>query len=143
MTEVRTIADLSGPRFAPFLTVGAPLAAWHDRQEDRYLVVCPACHRLVTYDAQDTLYVEMVWSEQRCCQGCRARISFADNPALVGAVLEIWGSTGAYPQSPSWAEAVPWYQYMARSKEIEAALEAATAPAIGIEEPIEIQASIR
>lgn len=142
MTEIRTIADLTGPRFVPFLVAGAPLAAWHDRQEERYLVLCPACHRLVAYDAQDTLYIEMVWSEHRCCQGCRARISFADNPGLVGAVLEVWQATGTYPQSPSWIEAIPWYEYMARGKEIEAALEAATAPAIGGEESIEMQAFI-
>ena len=105
--DVRTIADLDGPRFDPYTIVGAPLAAWYDREEDRYLVVCPACHRLIAYEAQDTLYVEMVWSEHRCCQGCRARISFVDNPGLVGAVLEVWRSTGTYPQSASWVEAIP------------------------------------
>jgi hypothetical protein len=139
VTEIHTIADLTGPRFVPFLVAGAPLAAWHDRQEDCYLVLCPACHRLVTYDAQDTLYIEMVWSEHRCCQGCRARISFADNPGLVGTVLEVWRATGTYPQSASWIEAIPWYEYMARGQEIEAALEAATAPAIGSEELAETQ----
>jgi len=138
--DTRTIADLTGPRFAPYNVLGAPLAAWYDRQEDRYLVLCPACHRLVAYDAQDTLYLEMVWSEHRCCQGCRARISFADNPGLVGAVLDVWRTTGKYPQSPSWVEAIPWYQYMARGKEIEAGLEAATAPMIGTDRPPEVQA---
>ena len=141
MVDVRTIADLDGPRFDPYTIVGAPLAAWYDREEDRYLVVCPACHRLIAYEAQDTLYVEMVWSEHRCCQGCRARISFVDNPGLVGAVLEVWRSTGTYPQSASWVEAIPWYQYMARGKEIEAGLEAATAPTIGRDKPAEMQAN--
>ena len=135
--DVRTISDLTGPRFAPFNVLGAPLAAWYDRHEDRYLIVCPACHRLVAYDAEDTLYLEMVWSEYRCCQGCRARMSFAANPGLVGAVLDVWRATGAYPQSASWVEAIPWYEYMARGKEIEAALEAATAPVIGREAAIE------
>ena len=137
----QTIADLARPRFAPYTIVGAPLAAWYDREEDRYLVLCPACHRLIAYEAQDTLYMEMVWSEHRCCQGCRARISFADNPGLVGAVLDVWRATGTYPQSASWAEAIPWYQYMARGKEIEAGLEAATAPTIGRHKRAEMQAN--
>lgn len=141
MKEVRTINDLVGPRFTPFNVLDAPVAAWYDRQEDRYLALCPACRRLVAYGALDTLYLELVWSEYRCCQGCRARMSFADNPGLVGAVLDVWRATGAYPQSASWAEAVPWYEYMARGKEIEAALEAATAPVIGPEPPLERYAS--
>ena len=101
---------------------------------------CPACHGLVAYDAQDTLYLEMVWSEHRCCQGRRARISFAGDPGLVGAVLDVWRATGAYPQSPSWVEAIPWYQYMARGNEIDAGLEAATAPTIVRDEPPEMDA---
>jgi len=138
VVDVRTIADLDGPRFGPYTVVGAPLAAWYDREEDRYLVVCPACHRLIAYEAQDTLYVEMVWSEHRCCQGCRARISFADNPRLVGAVLDVWRATGTYPQSPSWVEPIPWYEYMVRGNEIEAGLEAATAPTISRDKPPEM-----
>jgi hypothetical protein len=141
MINVRTIKDLAAPRFAPFNVLDAPVAAWYDRQEDRYLAVCPACRRLVVYETEDTLYLELVWSEYRCCQGCRARMSFADNPGLVGAVLDVWRATGAYPQSASWAEAVPWYEYMARSQEIEAALEAATAPSIGGEASAERHAS--
>ncbi len=141
MIDVRTLEDLIGPRFAPFNVLGAPIAAWYDRQEDCYLALCPSCHRLVAYEAEDTLYLELVWSEYRCCQGCRARMSFADNPGLVGAVLDVWCSTGAYPQSASWVEAIPWYEYMARGKEIEAALEAATAPAIGQEGSAERYAS--
>lgn len=137
MVEVHTVADLVGPRFSPYSVVGAPLAAWYDHQEDRYLVLCPKCHSLVAYDEQLALYTEMVWSAHRCCQGCRARVSFAENPGLVGAVLEVWRMTGSYPQSASWIEVIPWYQYMVRGKEIEAALQAATAPAIGGEEPSE------
>lgn len=139
--DVRTIADLAGPRFSPYTIVGAPLAAWYDRQEDQYLVLCPACHGLVTDDAQDKLYREMVWTEHQCCQGCRARISFADNPGLVGVVLEVWRAMGVYPQSASWVEAIPWYQYMARAEEIEAALEAEAAPIIGTDETSERHAT--
>jgi len=139
--DVRTIANLAGPRFSPYTIVGAPLAAWYDRQEDQYLVLCPACHGLVTDDAQDKLYREMVWTEHQCCQGCRARISFADNPGLVGVVLEVWRAMGAYPQSASWVEAIPWYQYMARAEEIEAALEAEAAPIIGTDETSERHAT--
>jgi hypothetical protein len=95
----------------------------------------------VTYEAEDKLYLELVWSEYRCCQGCRARMSFADNPGLVGVVLDVWRTTGAYPQSASWIEAIPWYEYMARGQAIETALEAATAPAIGQEAPLERYAS--
>jgi hypothetical protein len=129
VTDIRTIADL--------VVLDAPVAVWHDCQEDTYLALCPACHRLVAYDAEDNLYLDLVWSEYRCCQGCRARMSFADNPRLVGAVLDVWYTTGAYPQSASWVEAIPWYEYMARGPAIEAALEAATAPAIGDERPVE------
>jgi hypothetical protein len=42
----------------------------------------------------------------------------------------VWWATGTYPQSASWVKAIPWYQYMAKGKEIEAGLEAATAPMV-------------
>jgi hypothetical protein len=130
MVGVHTITDLVGPRYTPYSVVGASLAAWHDHHEDRYLVLCPTFHSLVAYDEQLALYTEMVWSAYGCCQGCRARASFEDNPGLVGAVLEVWRMTGAYPQSGSWVEVIPWHQYIVRGREIDAALQAATAPSI-------------
>jgi hypothetical protein len=139
MREVCTIADLVGPRFTPYSVIGASLAAWHDHHEDRYLVLCPTCHTLVAYDEELALYTEMVWSAHRCCQGCRTRDSFADNPGLVGAVLEVWRMTGEYPQSGSWVEAIPWCQFLVRGKQIEAALQAAKAPAMADARPFERQ----
>ena len=132
MSNIHTTVDLSAPRYAPYTVLGASLAAWHDRWEDQYLVLCPACHRLIAYYAQDALYQDMVWSESQCCRGCRARASFARNPGLVGAILDVWRETGSYPQSPSWVEAIPWYQYVVWGDAIQAGLEAATAPAIWV-----------
>jgi hypothetical protein len=123
-----TLSALAPPRYVPHFVVGAPLAAWHDRQEDVYLVLCPECHRLIVYGTPDALYLAMVWCERQCCRGCRARISFEHNPNLIGKVLDHWLKTGSFPQSPSWVEALPWPQCMIWAKEIQIGLEVATAP---------------
>jgi len=117
-------------RYVPYAIVGASLAAWYDCQEDRYVILCPECHRLIAYDAPDVLYLEIVWSERQCCRGCRAKISFQYDPGLIGTVLDFWHRTGSFPQSPSWVEAVPRQQCTMWGEEILAGLEAATAPEI-------------
>lgn len=104
------------------------LALWCDRQENKYLVACPKCHRLINYDSLHALYLAMVDSERKCCQGCRAKVSFEHNPGLIGLYLDFWFRTGAWPQSPSWLEAIPPSRYNLWAKEIQAGLEAATAP---------------
>jgi hypothetical protein len=114
----------------PYALVDADLATWYDRQTGTYLVLCPTCHRLITFGGLDAIYVEMVWAERRCCQGCRAGIAFRRNPATIGAILDAWHGSGDYPQSPSWVEAIPAQQYNLWPKEIEAGLKAATAPLI-------------
>jgi hypothetical protein len=115
-------------RYVPYAVVGASLAVWHDRQADKYVVLCPECQRLILYDAPDTLYVEIVWSERQCCRGCRARIMFERNPTLIETVLEHWYRNDSFPQSPSWIEAIPWHQCTMWAERIHAGLEAATAP---------------
>jgi hypothetical protein len=121
------MATLAAPRYKPCAVVGAPLAAWHDRQDDRYVARCPACHKLIAYENLDDLYCTMVWSELQCCEGCQARFVFEHNPQAIGAFLSLWHSTGTFPQSASWAEAIPSYQCTMWANEIVAGLEAATA----------------
>jgi hypothetical protein len=104
------------------------LAAWYDAKEDRYVALCPACHRLVTYPALHSLYLAMVWRERLRCQGCRAKISFERNPGVIGTVLDFWHKSGTFPQSPSWVEAIPHHLCNIWAEEIQAGLAAATAP---------------
>jgi hypothetical protein len=131
MTQQNTPV-LTSPRYIPYTIVGASMAAWYDCQADQYVVLCPECHMLIAYDTPEDLYGEMVWREQQCCQGCRARALFTCNPHLVGEVLEVWLQTHTFPQSPSWVEAIPRYQCTMWAGEIEAGLEAATAPMFGL-----------
>ena len=123
---------LTSPRHMPYTIVGASMAAWYDCQADQYVVLCPECHMLIAYDTPEELYQEMVWREQQACQGCRARTLFACHPCIVGEVLEVWRQTRTFPQSPSWLEAIPAYQCTMWAGEIEAGLQAATAPAFGV-----------
>jgi hypothetical protein len=103
---------------------------WYDCQEDRYVALCPECHRLITYDTLHKLYVEMVWGE--CCQGCRARLVFRLDPDVIGKALTCWYRTGKFPQSPSWLEGLPHYACFRWAAEIQAGLDAATAPAMNV-----------
>ena len=64
-------------RYVPYALLDAHLATWYDRQSRTYLVLCPRCHRLITFRGLDAIYVEMVWGERRCCQGCRAVAAFS------------------------------------------------------------------
>ena len=76
-----------------------------------------------TYDTLDSLYHEFISSDRKCCQGCRARISFIKNPELVGLFLDFWYRTGAFPQSTSWLEAIPQAQFILWAKAIRAAFQ--------------------
>jgi hypothetical protein len=122
------ISALNGPRYEPCPIAGTTLAVWRDRQEKKYVTLCSECHRLITYETLDALYIGMMGDGQGRCQGCQARRSFERNPALIGTVLDFWYRTGAFPQSPSWVEAISPYQCNVRAKEIRAGLVAATAP---------------
>jgi len=115
---------LTLPRYQPFIIKGTVLAVWHDREEDRYVVLCPTCHRLVTCETLGMVYHEMVWNERKGCQGCRARASFERDPGLIGLFLDFWCRTGAFPQSAIWLEAIPQPQLNLWAKEIKVALEA-------------------
>jgi hypothetical protein len=59
------------------------------------------------YDTLEIAYREMVLSGQKCCQGCRAKISFEKNPRLVEVFLDFWCRTDNFPESASWLAAVP------------------------------------
>lgn len=118
------ILNLSLPRYVPFIIRGTVLAVWYDSIENQYLVLCPKCHELITYDTLNTLYYELVSSGRKCCQGCRAKTSFEQNPGLIGLFLDFWYRTGAFPQSPSSLEAIPQSIFSLWTKEIQAALEA-------------------
>jgi len=118
------MSNLTLPRYVPFVLKGTLLALWHDRQEDQYVLLCPQCHQLITYDTLSLVYREIVWSERKCCQGCRAKISFERDPGLIGVFLEFWYKTGNFPESLSWLEAISPQQFNLWPKAIRAALEA-------------------
>jgi hypothetical protein len=59
---------------------------------------------LITYDTIRALYREMVWSERKCCQGCRAKISFEKNARIIPLFLDFWCRTGNFPETASWLE---------------------------------------
>jgi len=128
-----TILTLTPPRYMRLAIEGTSLAVWYDKREDKYVALCPECHRLITYDTLHIVYLEMVQSERQCCQGCRARISFEYDPGLVWMFLDFWSRTGAFPQSPSWLEAIPQHQSNVWAKEIKAGQEAAMAPLMEIQ----------
>jgi hypothetical protein len=65
----------------------------------------------------------MVWSKHKCCQGCRAKITFQQDPGLIGLFLDFWHRTGKFPKSASWLEAIPPEQFNLWAREIRAALE--------------------
>jgi hypothetical protein len=129
---VTVVAHLTAPRYAPCAIAGASLAAWHDRRDNRYLVLCPTCHALITCRSLDALYMDIVWKRGQCCQGCRARIAFVRDPDLIGTVLDDWYKTGNFPQSSSWVKAIPPLQCNVWAKQILAGLEAATAPTMNV-----------
>jgi hypothetical protein len=101
------ILNLTLPRYVPFVVNGTSLAVWYDSQEDQYLVLCPACHVLITCATLGIVYHEMVWSRRKCCQGCRAKLSFEQAPGLLGAFLDFWQRTNNFPENASWLEAIP------------------------------------
>jgi hypothetical protein len=98
--------ELTLPRYVPLVIKDASLALWQDSQEDQYVVLCPKCRRLITYDTLGVVYREIVLSERKCCQGCRARISFERNPTLLRVFSDFWHRTGNFPESESWIEAI-------------------------------------
>jgi hypothetical protein len=66
---------------------------------------------LITCDTIEIVSREMVLSERRCCQGCRAKISFEKNPLLIGVFLDFWCRTGKFPESESWLAVAPQKQF--------------------------------
>jgi hypothetical protein len=107
MVSSSNILNLTLPRYEPIIVRGTSLSVWHDTAEAKYVVLCPRCHNLISYDTLASLYHEMVSCERRCCQGCRAKISFEHDPGLIGLFLDFWYRTGSFPQSSSWMEAIP------------------------------------
>jgi hypothetical protein len=64
----------------------------------------------------DVVYREMVISERKGCQGCRAKISFEKNPGLIGFILDFWCRTDSIPESTSWLGAIPKKQFILWAK---------------------------
>jgi hypothetical protein len=116
------------PRYIPCVVEEANLIAWYDSHEEEYVAICPECRRLIRFDTLDALCLAMAWSERQACQGCRAKITFEQNPGLIRVMLDFWYRKGGFPQSPSWVEAVPRHQWKVRAEQIQAGLQAATAP---------------
>ena len=105
------IASLTAPRYVPWVIKGTSLGVWYDIREDQYRVLCPQCHCLVTCETIEIVYREMVMSERKCCQGCRAKISLGKNPRIIGVFLDFWCRTGNFPESSSWLAAIPEKQF--------------------------------
>ena len=118
------VVDLTLPRYVPLVVQGTLLAVWYDNEENQYLALCPACHELIACDTPGIVYHEMVWSKRKCCQGCRAKITFQQDPGLIGLFLDYWHRTGNFPESTSWLEAVPLEQFNLWAEAIRAALKA-------------------
>jgi len=105
------IWNLAPPRYVPRVIKGTSLGVWYDNREGQYRVLCPQCRCLVTCETIEIVYREMILSERKCCQGCRAKISFEKNPRLVGIFLDFWCRTGKFPENDRWLEAVPQKQF--------------------------------
>jgi len=118
------ISNLSLSRYVPFIIKGTVLAVWYDNIDHQYLALCPKCHELITYDTLNSLNHELVSSDSKCCQGCRAKITFERNPGAIWIFLDFWYRTGNFPQSSSWLEAIPHPLFNLWAKEIRAGLEA-------------------
>lgn len=118
------ILNLTLPRYMPFAVKGTLLAVWYGSQEDQYIVLCPKRHDLIICDTLGIVYREMVWSRHKCCEGCRAKVSFEQDPTLIGVFLGYWYRTGNFPESTSWLETIPPEQFTLWAKAIRAALEA-------------------
>lgn len=101
------IMKLTPPRYMPFFIKATALRVWYDNREEQYRVLCPQCRCLVTCETIEMVYREMVLSERKCCQGCRAKISFEKNPRVIALFLDFWCRTDNFPESASWLEAVP------------------------------------
>ena len=112
-------------KYVPFVLKDTVLTVGYDPQKEQYAVLCPECHEVILYRTLEALYCEMVRSDRRCCQGCRARITFEKDPGLIGIFLDFWHRTGKFPESDSWLEAVPQPQLNLWGKEIGAVLCAA------------------
>ena len=124
MSLDQTITKLTSPRFVAVLKEGTPLAVWYDNIEKRYVAVCRKCSETVSYESLNALYRELVTSDSKCCQGCRASTTFERNPSLIGLFLDFWCRRRVFPESSSWMEAVPPHPFGLRPKELEAAFEA-------------------
>ncbi len=121
MLNQSDVSRLTLPRYVPFVIRGTVLAVWYDNVGSRYLVLCPKCHELIAYGSLSSLHQELVSSDGKCCQGCRARASFERNPGLIGLFLGFWHQTRNFPQSTTWLEAVPQPMLTLWAREIQSA----------------------
>jgi hypothetical protein len=80
------------------------MVIYTDPQTGEYLWACPECGTFIRFHS--LLAVQMA-KQAGGCQGCRARIILSQTPVLINAFLDFWTRTGAWPQSPSWMEALP------------------------------------
>jgi hypothetical protein len=75
-----------------------------DPKAGGYLWRCPKCGETIRLSSQAAVCLA---KRTGCCQGCRARVTFEQNPGLVGFFLDFWARTDAWPQSASWMDAIP------------------------------------
>ncbi len=75
-----------------------------DLQTGEYLWRCPQCGEHIRFP---NLLALRLAERAGGCQGCRAKATFERNPGLIGLFLDFWARADAWPQSPSWMEAVP------------------------------------
>ena len=71
---------------------------------DGYWWRCPQCGMFIRFSS---LLAVQLAAQAGGCQGCRVKAILKSNPALIVACLDFWTRTDAWPQSPSWMEAIP------------------------------------
>jgi hypothetical protein len=75
-----------------------------DQQTGEFLWRCPQCQKYIRFPTVRALHLAELAGG---CQGCRAKATFERSPGLISIFLEFWVCADAWPQSPSWTEAVP------------------------------------
>jgi hypothetical protein len=75
-----------------------------DPHTGEFLWKCPQCKESIRLQSQAAVYLT---ERAGVCDGCSAKATFNRNPALISVFLVLWERSGAWPQSPSWMEAIP------------------------------------
>ena len=75
-----------------------------DPQTGDFLWRCPQCKKYIRFSS---LLAIQLAEQAGGCQGCRAKVTFENDPRLISFFMDFWTRAGAWPQSLSWTEALP------------------------------------